>query len=577
MLFHLFKYFIFVLFILHKVVAAEEVTSLYLSDNTAETDITRYASFYQQIDKSLTTEQLLASGFQSEFRPLTKKEINQGVSDDIFWVKLQLTNPTAHFIDWVLVHENSYLDVMATILTDENGQQVLKEVSDHDKFNARDIVYRKLNIRHTLAAGQETEVFIKLQMTKLDTINLALSLYSYQAFKAHIVDEQFYYGLYFGACIALIIISSIFAFRIKRALEFSYAIYLCVNLVFWLFLTGYIFQYVFYDRPEWFNQGFHIVYLLFYISAIQFSQYFLNTKKYFPLIYKLLKGTQIIAIGAIALRFAGVHELVLHISYLGLLLLALLPLIGIATYRKGEKSAKWYIVAWTIYGVTILISLLSAATEIFGWGMKPLVFTQVAGLLESFLLMMAVSDKVAQMNDKLIEVTTESQTDSLTGLGNRRSLRESFEKIQASTIPSDYWLVMLDIDDFKFINDNYGHDVGDRVLVQIANELKRSCRPEDIAVRFGGEEFILVVNAEDFEVVSYIAHRIKSAVSAHKYEHDETLVTTLSIGIAKLDFTNKKTISQSIKLADGALYYAKNSGKNQIALNQKKQYLLVDA
>ncbi|MCF6309059.1 MAG: GGDEF domain-containing protein [Sulfurimonas sp.] len=160
-----------------------------------------------------------------------------------------------------------------------------------------------------------------------------------------------------------------------------------------------------------------------------------------------------------------------------------------------------------------------------------------------------------------------SLRDGMTGLYNRRFLEEIIDKImsQADRNKETYSVMMLDVDFFKMVNDTYGHDVGDKVIVALSKILKESIREADLAIRYGGEEFVVMLNNATDEGTMKIAKNIHSAFGALSFDvgNSETLKKTISIGIAKFP-TDGDTIWKCIKYADTALYEAKNTGRNKI-------------
>jgi GGDEF domain-containing protein len=160
-----------------------------------------------------------------------------------------------------------------------------------------------------------------------------------------------------------------------------------------------------------------------------------------------------------------------------------------------------------------------------------------------------------------------SLRDGMTGLYNRRFLEEIIDKImsQADRKKDTYSVMMLDVDFFKMVNDTYGHDIGDKVIVALSKVLKDNIRESDLAIRYGGEEFIIMLcNATD-EGAMAVAKKIHSAFGALSFDvgNTEALKKTISIGMAKFP-SDGDTIWKCIKYADTALYVAKDTGRNKI-------------
>ena len=160
-----------------------------------------------------------------------------------------------------------------------------------------------------------------------------------------------------------------------------------------------------------------------------------------------------------------------------------------------------------------------------------------------------------------------SITDQLTGLYNRRYLEETLEKIASSALreKSLIGVLMIDVDYFKQINDTLGHDAGDEVLKELANVLINSVRDSDFVIRYGGEEFIVLLqNIKDQEAILKVAEKIRQSFANTKIVvSGKTINRTISIGISIFP-EDTKNIWEAIKYADLALYEAKNTGRNKI-------------
>ncbi len=160
-----------------------------------------------------------------------------------------------------------------------------------------------------------------------------------------------------------------------------------------------------------------------------------------------------------------------------------------------------------------------------------------------------------------------ASTDELTGLMNRRSFEEHFEWTLKNTQRSCevLSLAMIDIDNFKCVNDSYGHQMGDSVLVAVAAAIKQGCRDNDFAARWGGEEFIVLLHGADTEQSVQVAERIKESVSQISIIDSKI---TVSIGLAtffpEAVEASSRFLEQSIMISDKALYAAKALGRNRV-------------
>ncbi|MFZ6864142.1 GGDEF domain-containing protein [Undibacterium sp. Ji67W] len=159
-----------------------------------------------------------------------------------------------------------------------------------------------------------------------------------------------------------------------------------------------------------------------------------------------------------------------------------------------------------------------------------------------------------------------AETDSLTGLHNRLHLDSIFQQLTKGQRgqPTLIAMLLLDLDKFKTINDNYGHDAGDQVLMTVSTLMTDICRGGDWAFRFGGEEFCLLVPGVSSEMAIQIAERLRESIAATVVNVDEhQLRVTASIGVANWP-KDGAGLSQLYKVADQRLYTAKNSGRNRV-------------
>jgi len=159
-------------------------------------------------------------------------------------------------------------------------------------------------------------------------------------------------------------------------------------------------------------------------------------------------------------------------------------------------------------------------------------------------------------------------TDALTGLHNRRYMETHIGMLaeQASNRGKSLALMMLDIDFFKSVNDTYGHDAGDDVLREFAMRIRKSIRGIDLACRYGGEEFVIVMPETDMHIAGMVAERLRRAVAAEPFAIDKgarQIQVTISIGLAALE-RKGEPVADVLKRADLALYRAKHDGRNRV-------------
>jgi diguanylate cyclase (GGDEF)-like protein len=161
--------------------------------------------------------------------------------------------------------------------------------------------------------------------------------------------------------------------------------------------------------------------------------------------------------------------------------------------------------------------------------------------------------------------------DSLTTLFVRHFFDIEIEKTfgRASRYQENLALLMTDIDHFKRFNDTYGHQLGDRVLRMVAAEMKRCVRLSDVACRYGGEEFAVILPATDVEGARLLAERIRTRIGEIRIPYQGgTLEVTCSVGVSCMSLSGARTTKQFIEEADAALYEAKKGGRNRVCVHK---------
>lgn len=192
---------------------------------------------------------------------------------------------------------------------------------------------------------------------------------------------------------------------------------------------------------------------------------------------------------------------------------------------------------------------------------------------EQNLVSMLVSTLTLALRNSEIhrEVQELATTDSLTGLFNNRYFRESLNRTFKSTMryQNPVSLLMIDMDNFKQINDQFGHQGGDAVLREISNRLIRSLREIDVPARYGGDEIAIILPETSVEQAFYAAQRLKGLLENHPVHfRDQLINVTASIGVASCPNPAIKTVEDVIAVADKALYEAKKYGRNRIEVSE---------
>lgn len=178
-----------------------------------------------------------------------------------------------------------------------------------------------------------------------------------------------------------------------------------------------------------------------------------------------------------------------------------------------------------------------------------------------------LQDEVNRLALQLDSASTQIMTDHLTRLLNRRGLEKSFENLQADCRSSGRALSigLLDVDDFKKLNDALGHQAGDEALRHLASLMRAQMRPSDLCARYGGEEFVVVLPGSHAREAADVVRRLQRALTTEVFLHrSEQVFVTFSAGVARVRID--ESFAQAIARADDAMYRAKHNGKNRVCI-----------
>ena len=247
----------------------------------------------------------------------------------------------------------------------------------------------------------------------------------------------------------------------------------------------------------------------------------------------------------------------------------------------GYEVCRWLKLEETTRGIPVIMLTIKKelSDKISGLNMgaddylpKPYNELELNARIYASLRTKALQDELRNKNKQLEELLYKVEymaiTDSLTGLYNRRRfhdiLSNEFERAKRYVTP--FALIMADIDHFKRINDNYGHQAGDTILKEVSSIIVKNTRETDTAARYGGEEFMVIMPNTNKNEAMRLAERIRSSIEKNRFSDINGQSITVSIGITGMpdpDITKEDVL---IRCSDFALYRAKNSGRNKVEM-----------
>ncbi|MGM0832802.1 sensor domain-containing diguanylate cyclase [Halomonas qinghailakensis] len=541
-------------------------------------------SGYWHTSEPLNLDDVLA--LSPSFQPVRQtSDLHFGYTQNDTWLKTQLHNSSPLPTTWMVKFEYPFLDHV-TLYTLRDGSRDVQHSGSAVPIDERSIAHRQAVFPLLLAGGETVTLYTKVNAT--GSKFLSYSLMTPDAFYTQNDRHNFWLATYFGMLLALSVYNLLLFFGLKERVFLYYALFafgftlaiLTFNgigtLMFWSFLGD--------NTARLVAIGFTFASTM----ATLFTQSFLNTATYCPRWHHtitLFRGYCYLAL--IAVIFLPIQPALRLMDITGFTASLLMLACGIYCSWHRVPSARIFVLAWSIF-------LLGAAVfALRNLSILPANFItlhgiQIGSAIEMLLLSFALAarfnklkwqkeraqaETVAMLKkqEAVLEAKVAARTqaleklanhDMLTGLLNRNGLarcaEEALERCKQTQTPLA--LVMCDLDCFKPINDQYGHEVGDFVLQQVAKRLAHVARESDHCARFGGDEFILLLEGiTDQTALEEMRNRIEQAIrSPIKLPCGRLVHVGVSVGIS-LSNKDNDTLASLLRDADTQMYAVKTS------------------
>ena len=216
--------------------------------------------------------------------------------------------------------------------------------------------------------------------------------------------------------------------------------------------------------------------------------------------------------------------------------------------------------------VTALVMLLMPGSRDYFW--YNMIVAVVSPLVSAPGLTLVAISMVYQLDAAQTALTLAAETDALTGVANRRSFMTQAELAFANAKAggTEFAIVMIDIDHFKAINDTHGHAIGDDVLRELAQACQAALRASDCFARFGGEEFVALLQLTDTAGATAVAEILRKTVAVLAFENRTPPAVTVSLGVASY-LASSESLHDILNEADRQLYAAKAAGRNRVMVS----------
>jgi diguanylate cyclase (GGDEF)-like protein len=522
------------------------------------------------LDSSVPTPaaaELIGGALDERFRPFSSR--GSHFLTGTVWLRLSAPAPGATGARPVLL-VRAGMDQPVELFGRRGGASVPLEASAVvPKFGAQDTVFA---LPADLDPG--APLYARVSRTGGATTDLQFLLAPLGQTLEQAASHARMIALVFGALTALSLSALLMRFVLSEPIYPLYGALFALEALYLAYFSGEGFRWplLSYARPIS-NYAWNVPVAISAAVACLFVREFANLRLFSERVYRAF-GWLALAFVVLAcsnvLRAFGLGLLVARVGNLMFLGSAVFTLlVSYLAWRGGNRAAGWFLVAWgllcTVQIVTsawLLYGQADDAEGLFYYGLAPSI------VAAAVLIALGVSDRMRAQTAALTAAELRAQTDPLTGVWNRSSLVERFDsacmRAQGRGLPIA--VLFIDLDHFKQINDSYGHAAGDACLAAVIAPIQSELRQSDLIGRYGGEEFVVVLNGADAAAAAAVAERICRRVAALCIEgFGVPIGLTCSIGVAASD-TLGVWGQHLIARADAAQYAAKRSGRNQVQL-----------
>ncbi|MDA8622212.1 sensor domain-containing diguanylate cyclase [Psychrosphaera sp.] len=506
-------------------------------------------------------EEVFAKFKQGELPKNTQSQVSFGFTDSVVWALLPITNDTNTPKSLILKIDNAWLDEIDVFFYEQNVLVRNTKLGDTTSFKSRERQKRMPSVTYTFLPGSH---YVLLRLRSEDPMTFPVYLGDALSVSKYEQKNDYFYGALYGGLIILLIYNlALYAY--SKEIRYSlYSFYLFSFTAFNFTYTGHGFWLLWptdISMQQWLMPVLMFAYL---VSGVLFTIEYLQAEKYLPKLYSYRRFVYgALALLGISILLIGSRSFAVMVQLILLTTMSVWMLIlGYYSYKNGNSLAKFFVPAVLMgaFGATI--------SSVTTWGIYP--YTQwafrgieIGMLLEMSLLSISFGFNFKVASDAKANAEHYARIDPLTSLYNRRALKELVYPIWnlGDRQKSSASVMLIDLDWFKRINDEYGHVVGDDVLKQVAEALKHRLRLSDIILRWGGEEFLVFLPDTDLLQANTLAEQLRRYFDEEKV--NDIARVTVSVGVAS-GTAQDISFDELVKLADQSLYQAKKNGRNQV-------------
>ena len=524
-----------------------------------------------QVDEGggIGLDQILSPQGQAAFEYPPNAHASKG-GPQAEWFALRVYQKEAYG-DWVVsLPATSIQDLRFYGPFDAAGRAVQDTVltGSLQPFSTRPLHSEQLSWRIRLTAPGTYTAYVRA--VSLTPRTYDFKVWEIAHYTASVQDKRLFDGLCYGIIAAMLVYNLVLLLVFR---DQTYALYVVSGLFALLSLAsfnGHTAHYLFADMPM-LGDRLNVVFpSLWIVFSSLFAYAFLDMKRLAPKFGYVLMGVMGVSALLVLAGTLGQFRLAQTGNQFVAMFATVCVFVAAATsWHRGFAPARWYLTGQVTLFVAVFASVLTS------WGVVDLPFLSDNGLqtglaIETVVFAVALGSRIRLMQAmqsaltlKTEQLTVAAETDTLTGAANRAGLAaQAHALLHAPNVPT---LILLDLDKFKPVNDEYGHEAGDRVLVAVAQRIKAQLRSEDTLARVGGDEFVVLLKRplarRDLE---QIAARLLDAISQSVVFGNQKLSVGASMGVARFP-GNGLTLHDLMQAADVAMYYIKKHGRSGVA------------
>lgn len=496
-----------------------------------------------------------------QFQPGDRPALAAGLGAAPVWQHLDLHNPLKEHRKLFLSAGMSWIDRLDVYVIDPQGNVTHWPAGDELRGAPHTLPGLGMVFELSLPPGNSA-LFVRAQTP--DPMVVPLEIRDAKAQRKAERIQAYGYGILYGFLLALIGYNAVLFAGLRVRSHLYYSLYLLSFIAVNLAYTGHGLAWLWPNHPEFQRFVILVLMVLFGALGLVFANKFLDTRVEAPRAWRWMRGLIVFGVAGISLlvitRLHG-PAVWFAFGYLGFVSILVVAL-GLWTWRRRQPAAGYFLAA-ALCGMGGTF-----ATTFATWGLLPmntLTFhaIDIGIMAEATLFALALAARMRHQESARLQAEQLARIDPLTGLLNRRAFHEL--AVRPFSIATrghrPLCLLLADIDHFKPINDRHGHSAGDMVLTSVANMLRPCCRMGDLLVRWGGEEFLLMLPETKQEEARAMAERIRQIIAAQPVQTNaESIPVTFSVGLAEL--RPNETLDELIAAADAALYVAKADGRD---------------